>query len=265
MPDRIVRAGILTSDPVNKLSWAAEVFYRRLFSIVDDYGRYDGRAALLRAHLYPLKVDRVSDADVGKWLTECVTAGLVSVYQVSGQPYVEVFKFGQRVRAEKSKWPDPPTSADICAQPRADAAVFVSVVGDVVDTPKAPKGGDFRFEEFWKAYPKKVGKDGARKAFEKRKVTEVLLTQMCNAINAQSRSAAWLKDGGQFIPNPATWLNQGRWQDGAAADGGESTQWFETRGGIETKAVALGLPRWDETSQFSEYKARVMAAAGAQA
>lgn len=108
MPDRIVRAGILSSDPVNRLSWAGEVFYRRLHSVVDDFGRYDGRPTMLRAHLYPLKIDRVSDADVGKWLAECAAAGLVSVYQVSGQPYVEVLKFGQRVRSETSKWPANP-------------------------------------------------------------------------------------------------------------------------------------------------------------
>lgn len=140
MPDRIVRAGILTSDPVNTLSWPAEVLYRRLHSIVDDYGRYDGRSSLLRAHLYPLKIDKVSEADVGKWLTECVTAGLVSLYRVEGRPYVEVLKFGARVRAETSKWPSPEgadmhprASAVICPQPHADAAVFVGVVEVVVE------------------------------------------------------------------------------------------------------------------------------------
>ncbi len=140
MPDRIVRAEILTSEPVNALGWGAEVFYRRLFSIVDDYGRYDGRPSLLRAHLYPMKLDRVSEPDVGKWLTECVNAGLVRCYVVSGRPYVEVLKFGQRVRADKSKWPDPPTSADICQQPLSDAAVFVfeDVVVDVIDKAQAP-------------------------------------------------------------------------------------------------------------------------------
>lgn len=144
MPDRIVRAGILTSDPVNELSWGAEVFYRRMLSVVDDYGRYDGRAPLLRAHLYPLKIDKVSEADVGKWLTECVTAGLVSLYRVALRPYVEVVKFGQRVRADKSKWPapsdsDPPSSADICQQAHADAAVFDGVVVDAGGDDKARK------------------------------------------------------------------------------------------------------------------------------
>lgn len=87
------------------------------------------------------------------------------------------------------------------------------------ETPKAPKGADGRFEGFWQAYPKKVGKDAALKAFEKRKPDDVLLQRMLNAINAQSRGEAWLKDGGQFIPNPATWLNQGRWQDESPTTG----------------------------------------------
>lgn len=152
MPDRIVRAGILSSDPVNTLSWAAEVFYRRLFSVVDDYGRYDARLSLLRSHLYPLKVDRVSDSDVGKWLTECVNAGLVSAYQVSGRPYLEVLKFGQRVRADKSKWP--PSSAGICQQPLSDAPVFVSEVVSVVDKPATQAFAlpDWIPGEVWAAY-----------------------------------------------------------------------------------------------------------------
>lgn len=75
-------------------------------------------------------------------------------------------------------------------------------------TPIAPKGADF--EVFWLNYPKKVGKDAARKAFSKVKVpVETLLS----AIEQQKCSRQWQEDGGQYIPNPATWLNQGRWQD----------------------------------------------------
>jgi uncharacterized protein YdaU (DUF1376 family) len=69
------------------------------------------------------------------------------------------------------------------------------------------------FDVFWNKYPKKVGKDAALKAFQKRKPDQHLLVQMLNALGEQSRSEAWVKDGGQFVPNPATWLNQGRWQD----------------------------------------------------
>ena len=75
-----------------------------------------------------------------------------------------------------------------------------------------------RFDAFWRAYPNRVGKDAARTAFDKRKVDDDLLALMLSAIAAQSKSEKWIKDGGQFIPNPATWLNQGRWMDDTNAE-----------------------------------------------
>ena len=75
-----------------------------------------------------------------------------------------------------------------------------------------PTGVDL-FDEFWKAYPNKVGKDAARKAFDKRKVKRELLDLMLTAIAAQRLTKKWTDDAGQYIPNPATWINEGRWQD----------------------------------------------------
>ena len=66
------------------------------------------------------------------------------------------------------------------------------------------------FDLFWSAYPKKVGKEAARKSFDKiRPNIEVIL----KAIAWQKESKAWFEKGGQFIPNPATWINQHRWED----------------------------------------------------
>lgn len=105
MPNRILRDGILTSEPVCSLSWAAEVFYRRLMSVTDDYGRFHGMPMLIRAACYPLQLDKVSDADIGKWIAECVNAALVSVYLAEdGKRYIQIEKFGQQVRS-KSKFP----------------------------------------------------------------------------------------------------------------------------------------------------------------
>jgi hypothetical protein len=36
---------------------------------------------------------------------------------------------------------------------------------------------------------------------------------MVAALERQGQWPQWRKDGGQFIPHPATWLNQGRWAD----------------------------------------------------
>ena len=88
----------------------------------------------------------------------------------------------------------------------------------VVKSPLPPEGVDVRFERFWAAYPRKVGKDAARKSFVKRRPDAALTETMLAAVAAQSQSEQWQRDGGQYVPNPATWLNQGRWADGAAAE-----------------------------------------------
>lgn len=66
------------------------------------------------------------------------------------------------------------------------------------------------FNRFWQAYPRKVGKQAALKAFKKVKVSVEILVE---AVEKQKHSSQWKKDNGQYIPNPATWLNQGRWED----------------------------------------------------
>ena len=73
-----------------------------------------------------------------------------------------------------------------------------------------PKEKESDFALFWKAYPKKVGKASAEKAFKKVTVSVDVLTE---AIEKQKKSASWQRDGGQYIPYPATWLNGKRWED----------------------------------------------------
>ena len=77
----------------------------------------------------------------------------------------------------------------------------------------APNLQEERFTEFWKAYPKKVGKGAALKAYAKIKPTAELHKEMLEALEKQKHSVQWRRDGGQYIPNPSTWLNQSRWED----------------------------------------------------
>lgn len=109
MPNRILREGILTSERIDALSsWASETFYRRLHSVVDDFGRYYANPSLLRAACYPLKLDKVSNADIGKWLSDCETAALVSTYEFEGKRYLQLRDFRQQQRAQASKYPEAP-------------------------------------------------------------------------------------------------------------------------------------------------------------
>lgn len=68
------------------------------------------------------------------------------------------------------------------------------------------------FEEFWQAYPRRVGKAHAEAAWKKHGC-ESLLPQILVSVRACKISADWTKEGGQFIPHPATWLNRRGWED----------------------------------------------------
>ncbi|MBO0369268.1 helix-turn-helix domain-containing protein [Pseudomonas putida] len=72
---------------------------------------------------------------------------------------------------------------------------------------------DAEFEQFWKLYPKKKGRKDALKAWSKLGPDTDLQAVMLASLARQCVSRDWAKEGGQFIPNAATWLNGERWAD----------------------------------------------------
>lgn len=71
-----------------------------------------------------------------------------------------------------------------------------------------------RFKEFWDIYPRKEGKGAARKKWEQINPNAELFEKIINAVKENiERNPQWQKQNGQFIPHPATWLNQERWDD----------------------------------------------------
>lgn len=69
------------------------------------------------------------------------------------------------------------------------------------------------FDRFWSAYPRKVGKAKAQAAFAKLAPDQELLAHILEAIEKARQSDQWMRDNGQYIPYPATWLNGCRWED----------------------------------------------------
>ena len=69
------------------------------------------------------------------------------------------------------------------------------------------------FLDFWKLYPRKVGKDAAWKAWKRVKKTIPKPEELAAILERQKNSDDWRREGGKFIPHPATWLNGGRWKD----------------------------------------------------
>lgn len=213
MPNRIIREAILSSEAIASLSWAEEVFYRRLMSVVDDYGRFEASPKLIRAKCYPLQTDDVKAEEVSAWMEACRKAGVLVLYSVAGKNYLEISKFQQQTRTA-SKCPSPDSE---CAQLIANEhlVVVVSVVEDVSEgvvekaTVRATPAPS-RFPEFWAGYPNKKSRQEAEKAWRK-----LRLDDRCDELTAHVRLMAatdsdWLRG---YAPMGSTYLNQARWED----------------------------------------------------
>ena len=69
------------------------------------------------------------------------------------------------------------------------------------------------FIEFWSAYPKHVGKREALRAWKQTKNERPPTADVVAKLNRLAVSDQWTRDGGQYVPNPATWLRRGGWDD----------------------------------------------------
>ena len=116
------------------------------------------------------------------------------------------------------------------------------------------------FDKFWSAYPKKVAKADARKAWEQTKKFRPDLDTVIKAIHQACKTEQWMRQGGAFIPYPATWLRGERWEDiheVKLPDVVGEKLWHESASGIETKGKELGIMP-HEFNTWPEFKIAVM-------
>jgi hypothetical protein len=116
------------------------------------------------------------------------------------------------------------------------------------------------FDTFWKAYPRKVAKADARKAWKQTEKIRPQLEELLKAIKGACTTEAWMKDGGMFIPYAATWLRGERWDDEyeVVLPGVVNERpWHETASGIEAKGKELGLAL-EQFENFQAFRHAVM-------
>lgn len=120
------------------------------------------------------------------------------------------------------------------------------------ENPPNPPGGngadgvddasrDDGFAAFWQAYPRKVAKSAAQKAWAKLKAKPELQDSVMQGLEAAKASRQWTKDNGAFIPHASTWLNQRRWEDEPDRHNGDPSMRDFLREQKEMLA-SLGLP-----------------------
>jgi len=199
------------------------VAFAGLWTAADREGRFKWAPKTLKLDCLPF-----DDCDFSRVLDALMTRGFIVKYVIEGREFGFIPSWSEHQvinnRESLSTFPEPTESSiestTSTRGPRVPIASGTPLVQVQVEGKgKEGKGRrDALFDSFWKAYPKKTAKDDARKAFDKRKPDDEMLAQMLTALATQTSSPAWTKDGGQFIPNPATWLNGGRWQDGESLD-----------------------------------------------
>jgi hypothetical protein len=119
MPNRLLRDGICTSDPINSLTDPEEVMFYRLLVVADDFGLMDARPAILKAQCFPLR-DTATPPKIEQWLAGLADKGLIVRYIHDGKPYLAINKWEQRQRSrQKYVGPD----ADGCQTLDGQAAV----------------------------------------------------------------------------------------------------------------------------------------------
>ncbi len=130
MPNRIIKESICISDNINALSWFEEVLFYRLIVNCDDFGRFDGRTAVIKNRLFPLK-ENLSINAVGASVKRLAACGLVTLYTFEGRPYLQLTTWDrhQTIRAKRSKFPSPEglqANEINCMQMQANAPVIQS-------------------------------------------------------------------------------------------------------------------------------------------
>ena len=232
MPNRIIKESICTSENIDQLSAFQETFFYRLIVNCDDYGRMDGRPKVLSSRLFPLRDIKLSQ--ITEAMNALLAAELIILYEKDGHVYIQMktWDHHQTIRAKKSKYPDINdenvqilTSEYNCMQMNADASRCsrnpiqsnpIRIQSESESESKSRRTSspetDELFDAFWKEYPKKVKKPDAIKAWNKIPP----LTDPHDVIEGVLRwkkSDQWTRDGGRYIPNPATWLNARQWED----------------------------------------------------
>ena len=69
------------------------------------------------------------------------------------------------------------------------------------------------FDRWYATYPRHTHRKAAEVAWQKLAPDAPLEEALLRAVEDQKRTHGWRKDGGRYIPHPASWLNGRRWED----------------------------------------------------
>ena len=228
MPNRIIKESICRSDSIDSLSWFEEVLFYRLIVVCDDYGRFDGRPAIIRGACFPLKdmrLDQIEDA-----LKGLAIAGMIRRYETEDGAFLQLTAWGkhQQIRAKNSKYPAPdeecrplPSDNSKDYHEKENDCTCNQLISDDCNSPRNRESRNENreentmckadaltlFEDLWKLYPSKKGK-GQVSLAAKQRLLKVGHEEMVRAIGRYEadleKDKEWRKP-----QNGSTFFNSG--------------------------------------------------------
>lgn len=98
-------------------------------------------------------------------------------------------------------------------QPKAESKKTASISEQIPEGAAKPALHESSsFNLFWQAYPKPIGKVEARRAWTELQPDVKLFDAMITALAWQKKLPDWQKQNGRYIPSPAKWLQDRRWE-----------------------------------------------------
>lgn len=237
---RNIKPGFAKNEYLAQKSHLARLLFVMLPTIADREGRLEDRPLRIKGELFPYE-----QIDVDALLDELSTPShgedhpFISRYEIDGSRYIQITKFDENQNPHKEEKPSgiPPCNYDAehhttTVQPPCKNGSSTEVASDTRLKVKGIKlkESELResekrhddFDAFWQSVPNKTGKVAANKAFDAAvknirgrpasqgdggdRPQEFLIRRM--KLFAESDKAK-----GEFCPHPATWLNQGRYDD----------------------------------------------------
>lgn len=204
---RMISKSISTSIKLSRVSDFAALLFTWLIPHCDDNGNMDGEPYLINGIVCPLRKKTIDEVESA--LKELESQKLISFYEKNGRfVHVERWKEHQTLRGDRPDFRYP-SGKQLGNQSATSGKRNVTkrnlTEHNITYTPP--------FLEFWNNYPNKTAKGAALKAWERIKPDAKLQKVILEAIENHKQSSQWKEDNGRFIPHPATWLNQRRWED----------------------------------------------------
>ncbi len=248
--NRMIKPEFWDDEKLGSVSRDARLTFIGMWNNSDDYGVVRGNSAWLKSRLYAY--DDIKTQTFEKWLQELESIKVIISFTAGNDEkfyYIRKFLDHQTIKKpSQTRNPQPPENIlgksdnnskiqektestplvpHQCPTSTPPVGNEIEIEGEVEIEGKinpfahecAGKGSTVHvisdFDKFWAAYPRKKSKGQAQKAWNRLRKNNQLpsVNVLLNAIAAQKAGHDWRKDGGQYIPYPATWLNALGWQD----------------------------------------------------